>query len=388
MTFKEYRENLKIFQSYLLDFLDFNHSIETNFTILLGIINDKKLDDDQYKIKTILYLISRIVDHHHRKKDFFSKIERVLKIFKGKIIFYFTNYEIYNFFKNNKRILLFLMNEGIINIDEIILNEFSKGKYKSYDYHNYFSPEIDLFVKELMSDMDDDEGYIELDDSDNIIDNKFDENRKKGENEKFVFNLIRNDMINEFRVYVDVDNYPLNSTIIPSIYESNLFLLQNKDTSLIEYAAFFGSIQIFKYLYSEKVDITPRIWLYAIHSNNEELILFMEYNKKDFPISSSEECFKEAIKCHHNSIACYFQNNFIDQSEMKNKIENNYKENTYSYGFHYYNFFYLPEYLINNKFIFYYACEYNYYHLVELLMKIKVMDLNLKIIFKKFFILK
>ena len=48
--------------------------------------------------------------------------------------------------------------------------------------------------------------------------------------------------------------------------------------TLIEYAAFYGSIQIFQYLYSKNVKITGKIWLYVIHSDKPDLIVFLEEN--------------------------------------------------------------------------------------------------------------
>ena len=52
-----------------------------------------------------------------------------------------------------------------------------------------------------------------------------------------------------------------------SIYETNGFKKLN-DATLIEYAAFFGSIQIFKYLQIKGVKLTPQLWYFAIHGKN------------------------------------------------------------------------------------------------------------------------
>ena len=78
--------------------------------------------------------------------------------------------------------------------------------------------------------------------------NEFFEKRKIGENDNHICQLIRKDLIEEFIVYVNRNNISLESLINPSIFETNSFLLKNKEVSLIEYAAFFGSIQIFQYL--------------------------------------------------------------------------------------------------------------------------------------------
>ena len=97
-----------------------------------------------------------------------------------------------------------------------------------------------------------------------------------------------------------------------SIFETNPFLIKRK-ASLIEYAAFFGSIQIFKYLQLNNVELTPSLWLYAIHCNNPEIIHLLEENHVIPEDKSYFECYKESIKCHHNNIANYIKDNLIDE---------------------------------------------------------------------------
>ena len=69
-----------------------------------------------------------------------------------------------------------------------------------------------------------------------------------GENESYICKVIRDDNVVEFITYVNQNSISLNSNIRTSIYETNSFLLKAYNLSLIEYAAFFGSIQIFQYL--------------------------------------------------------------------------------------------------------------------------------------------
>ena len=62
-----------------------------------------------------------------------------------------------------------------------------------------------------------------------------------------------------------------------------------------------------------------------------------------------------------------------------NNIEKNFKENIYSYSFHYYNYSYFPK-ERNNHFEIFYACKYDYYLIVEDLIKTKKIDLEEKIV--------
>lgn len=78
----------------------------------------------------------------------------------------------------------------------------------------------------------------------------------------------------------------------------------------------FKSIQIFKYLYSNGARLNGSIWIYAIHSNKKELIIFLIINKILPNDESFEECLKVSIKFHHNVIANYIIDNLM---EDKNK---------------------------------------------------------------------
>ena len=103
-----------------------------------------------------------------------------------------------------------------------------------------------------------------------ISKSNFEINRKIGVNESIICKFIRNDLIEEFIVHVNKTNIPLNSTINQSIYEITQFLL-DKTPTLIEYAAFFGSIQILQYLLFNGVELKPSIWLF----NNLAFIFFI-----------------------------------------------------------------------------------------------------------------
>ena len=147
----------------------------------------------------------------------------------------FSNFEIFNLFKSNKRILLSLIEERIFVIDKNIAKIIKNGKYKDRKYIEYFFNEMKPFLnkKEIKE--------IKIPDN-------YDENRKNGENENYICKLIRDDSIEDFIIYINRTNLPFSQRIKTSIFETNSYLLNNNPT-LIEYAAFFGSIQIFKYLY-------------------------------------------------------------------------------------------------------------------------------------------
>ena len=84
----------------------------------------------------------------------------------------------------------------------------------------------------------------------------------------------------------------MTSTIKESIYETNLFLLKNKNPTIIEYAAFHGSIQIFTFLKINNVSLTSSLWPYSIHGNNDEILYLLEENH----INPIDLCYEESLK--------------------------------------------------------------------------------------------
>ena len=109
----------------------------------------------------------------------------------------------------------------------------------------------------------------------NELPNDFYEKRKIGE----IIKLIQKDTIGEFITYIEKNSYSVTSEIKPSIYETNNFLLKYDSYKLIEYAAFYGSIQIFNYLRLNGVVLTSTLWLYSIHGQDEEIIHILEEKK-------------------------------------------------------------------------------------------------------------
>ena len=389
MSFQKYLDMMKDIHENILNYLEEETKTEENFQILKDIFNNTKISDSQYDLLSLLHLISKIGNNFHRFPNFFAKIERILLFFKEDIKKYFPNSEIFNIFESNKRILLFLIEQQIIVIDEYITKKISKtDKYIKSKYPQYFQPEIQPFINEKWfpkydpndQDLKKNEWVEEIKKE---LPENFYEKRKEGENDSQICKFIQNDMIDEFITYVVQSNISLNSKIRQSIYETNSYLLkkqkksdqnQNDDAfSLIEYAAFFGSIQIFNYLRLEGVELTQSLWPLAIHGKNSELIHFLEDNHVELEDKSYKQVFYESIKCHHNDIANYFIDNF-----MQNDEENS--QNTINQCLEYHNFAFLK----NDSIIessFFILCKYDYCVLVDNFLKDEDIDVNKKEIF-------
>ena len=207
----------------------------------------------------------------------------------------------------------------------------------------------------------------------------FESLRKKGENDSYTCDLIRQDSIKEFITYVNKTNLSLQHTRIKSsIFETNSYLI-SKNPTLIEYAAFYGSIQIFQYLQMNNVELNPILWEYAIHGNNAFIINLLEENHVYPPTHNYESCLKESIKCHHNDIAKYIIDNLMDEKSMLNNIIFDFNYNLYSYSFEYMNYNFFPE-NQESKCTFHYLCKFGYTELVKLYLQYGNIDINSRIV--------
>ncbi|KAK8840293.1 hypothetical protein M9Y10_030848 [Tritrichomonas musculus] len=362
---------IKDIEHNFLDYLENQVSQEVDFQDLINYLFDQKLREDKYKLKSMLHLISRISAGHHRSIFFFSKIEQILNIFKKEIKQNFSNFEIFTIFKFNKRILYFLFHNDILAPDNCIASLLTTEKYFNRYYPHYFFYEFKPFLQDSVV------NEIKTDISPDIFKQKMID----GENDAEICKLIRNDLINDFISHVNETKTSLKSKIKPSIFETNAFLIQ-KEPSLIEYSAFFGSSQIFKYLHSNGVELTSSLWLYAIHGKNLDIIHLLEGSRIKPEDSSFIECFIESIICHHGDMTNYIFNNLIENTNKEDF-------NLFTLSLKHYNFIFFSDILYcglnildssNSKEfdIFYDFVQYDYYPIVEYFLNEKMVDVNSK----------
>ena len=361
----------KEFYSLLLEFIEDQTNCIDNFIILTKYIETQKVGENRDDLKELLHLISKISNNHYRYPNFFDKIEQILSIFESKIKQTFSNFKIFKQFKNNKRILLSLFEKKII-IPDIKITQYILKK-KDANFRLYFHPEFSPFLtpeERVKHDRD-------VMRNGSIFFFDYENNRKIGQNDSYICELIRNDNVEDFISHVTKNNIPFSYQIQKSFYETNPFLI-DKTPSLIEYSAFFGSIQIFQFLFGrqDKEDIQPSIWLYAIHGKNAEMIHFLEDNKIEPEGKSFKKLLFESIKCHHNDIANYIINN-------SSKLEfDSFDENIHAVSFRYYNYSFFPDDFMN-KYVFCHLCEFDYLSFVKLLVRSQSLNINDRVILKK-----
>lgn len=330
----DFRNNLEIKQNIqraIIEYID--DGCEDSYIQLIDLINNLKIEENPMELKDLLQLINSLCNNHHRSPYFFKGIEIIILKYKSNIQRFLSNKENLDISSFNLRLLLLLHQEKIISINDHLPSNLS------YAFRFYFSPEIE---HEYPQNFNKYNGVNE-----DIDPEKFEKLRKIGENHSYICSLIRNDSIEEFVSFVNQSNYPLSSTIDSSPFETNEYLMNRTETSLIEYSAFFGSVQIFQFLKLNNIELTPSLWPYVIHSNNAEMIHLLEENHVAIAdlieyrnisiVSDVFEPFRvpnhkiiskfiylmiESIKCHHNDIFNYFLNNFdinknIEQTDEK-----------------------------------------------------------------------
>ena len=333
MEIQTYVQEMKEIQKHILDYIGNSEATDSDFDKLIFFLNDVNICENTLKFKETFLIIGNIASFHQRSSSFLNKIEKICLYFKDYIVRSYLMLEFMFLF--DKRMILFLFEQKFFSFTESFAYLLNSVKYE-----NFFLIEI---METISKESTNEEKYM-----------SFKQKREKGENPHYICQLIREDLIDEFVVYVNKTNYNLNSKIESSIFETNTFLL-NEGTTLIDYAAFFGSIQIFRFLLLNGVKIDETLWQYAVHSNNPELIHILEYNQVEYSLKYSNP-LNESIKCFHNDFAHYF----LDNKDFK--IE----DDKISF-YHNYEFLRFDSYNDYQE-LFFIACEDNYPYLVSILL--------------------
>lgn len=346
MSIQDYINNKKQMQNEILHLVSDDQAADKLDLKKLKIyINNQKIREDANEFRSFLYLIVNIADNHHRSPEFFNIIGQILLIVKDEFSNNLTENEIFNIFYKNNQILLFLIENKIFTVNNYFAETIKNGETLT----NYFINEIKPFLK-------DDFIAKKVKENEKIEPDPeiFKKNLQIGENEKIFCKLIREDDLKNFIIYTNQTNLSLKIKLQQSIFETNSYLYEYEPT-LIEYAAFFGSFQIFNYLRLKGIELTSTLWICAVHGRNAQMIHLLEENQIEPPDNSYESVFIEAIICHHNELAHYFDNNYLN-NERNDLI--------YSKAINSYNYEYYPD-DFNNQNSFINLCNSDQFYLVE-----------------------
>lgn len=322
-------------QSQLLSYIQANCDT-VNFTNFTQIISENEITNSEAKIIPFLLILSQVSGSHYRNSGFLEKINQILLFISPSITTQLQNIdELFNIFKYNKTILLLILK----HIDQFCREANAKNDFlyrifgsDDEDLFQYFYPEL----RDLCQNNQNDAKSLNINEFNNKVEEYsiskfiktndenielFNQNRILGENETEISIIIRSDNIDQF-----IEKKPaMNHKISSSPFESNEYLLDHSPT-LIEYAAFMGSLSIFSYLLDnmKPSDINPKILSYAVHGLNIDIIHKLETffnltNRENVQkyLPNLKDCFLEAIKSHHNDIAEYIQSTYLSNVQLK-----------------------------------------------------------------------
>ena len=203
MEIQKYFQQKKELYDILFKFIEYENDSTDIFEVLIDTIESQNINENKDEFVEFIILLSKIAKNHHRFPLFINRIEQILIQIDIKQTL--SNIEIFNLFKDNKRILLFLFQEKILIPDETILKFIDNNQ----DYTVYFYNEIKPFLSQAKM------NQIEKD-IQNFEDvfNNFEEKCQNGENDSFICSLIRNDSIDQFVVYFYQLILKMNSSFI------------------------------------------------------------------------------------------------------------------------------------------------------------------------------
>lgn len=310
MDINEEISSLKNLQILVLKYLGSNSNKGDSLEEIMSFLNNANNQPYPY-LNEIIELILYISTNFKHNFQFFNKIEKIIIPLKEAIKQNFSQSDIFNIFKKNKRILLFLIEEKVIEFDKFMANYLMSPKYRQKNYHIYFHPEIKNFLDEESKNRIEQKLHIN---DDNFL-QAFTAKRRIGENDNLLCQIIRDDLLDKFITYYQENNISIFSKIEPSIYETNSYIADKK-LSLIEYSAFFGSEKIFNYLISNQIEITPSLWIYAVHGQNMSILQKLKDLTVHIPFN---DCYIESIKCHNNEFVKYFDDCCIKDAKIEKR---------------------------------------------------------------------
>lgn len=119
---------------------------------------------------------------------------------------------------------------------------------------------------------------------------------------------IRDDDIETFQMLLSQNNYTVNHQIKHSYYERTSTC--DKNVSLIQIAAVYGSVNIFKFLWMQNdIFLDDNLQFYSYSGRNFEIIHICE---EKCPLANAVDF---AISTHQNELVEYFLDNFEDEIE-------------------------------------------------------------------------
>lgn len=121
--------------SSLMEFIDATENNDIN--LLITFFDEQDILQDKDELISTFHLLSKIADNHHFSPDFIDKFRQIILYLIQAKSSNISDFEIYKIFRNNKRILLLFLEQGIIKPDKKIIQKSKKQMIKII-FHTVF----------------------------------------------------------------------------------------------------------------------------------------------------------------------------------------------------------------------------------------------------------
>lgn len=320
---------------HLQDFI--SNLDESNAVSTIEAIKTSNLIQTPCNLKIMIKIIGRLIKY--RKKQiqcFFTLIDEIFPLISAN----FSKSEIMHLF-SQKIIFLKFLHDKYITVEDLV-NFYGVGSTKI----QYFYPEVKNYLSKnpfFLSQLEEPSKYKYIyeyftsKEGENI---EFadDPRLQAGNNDKLSI-LIQKDDIDTFQKTVSQNNIDIRHH---KIEISNFELTKSfpeRSATLIEYAAFHGSLKIFKFLLINNTTFSAQLFQCAFCGRNNEIIHLAEKMTKNIDISDSLiNAMSLSIIFHYDELSEYLYENYEIPMFFKDFPTSVYFEN-YSFFFNHINDF-------------------------------------------------
>lgn len=259
---------------------------------LLNSFNSYNIDQNIIKFNSIIQMISQFIKYRQKSLRTITKfILNITDALKNT----FSEDQIIEIFKvSSQPFLDFLYEQKIISRPIIASNYTEDQIYTSF------------YIQSLEQKIDEDENEEKKDENNNDCSYSI---RK----------IIQNDDIDSFQNFISQTNENINSNLIKnSNQKSKQYFnsFEKQCQKYIEYAALYGSIQIFKYLWMNNAAVTDNLFPVSIYGGNFEIIHLVE-SKINNDVNYSQnidlimnKAVTAAVSCFRHELVSYLCDNY------------------------------------------------------------------------------
>ena len=174
----------KNLQSLILDFIENDDTDYDYLEKITRFITNSNITNNKQNLQDLLHMILNISNNHIRNSSFINKLIQIFLFILQDIQINFSDKDIYNIFKSNKLLILFLIeNKIIIPSEELIRNIITKFRPGKLQYRYFLYPTIKKYINKNEQD----EIEKEITERYEFDLNTFHQNCQKGENCRDVY---------------------------------------------------------------------------------------------------------------------------------------------------------------------------------------------------------